>query len=458
MNAHELVKLQSEFFAADHTKSLKFRQANLLKFKKLLKDNEQKLYDAIYADFGKSEYETYETELSLVYHELNSALKYLPQWAKIQKVTTNLANLPGTSSIHPEPLGTVLVIGAWNYPYQLSLIPAISAIAAGNTVILKPSELSAKSSEIMAHLINTNFPTDFFHVQEGGVSETAELLEQKFDKIFFTGSIPVGKIVYQAAAKHLTPVVLELGGKSPVFVLPDCDLKMTAKRIVWGKFLNAGQTCVAPDYVIVHQSIKQKLLDEMSRLVREIFDIGTELKENYVRIINKKHYDRLMQLIDNEKTIIGGSGIESKLLIRPTIMENIEFEHPVMADEIFGPILPVIAYSDLNSVIVEVKKRPKPLALYVFGKKSRDIERILTRISFGGGAVNDTVMHLTNSNLPFGGVGSSGTGNYHGEAGFKAFTHYKSILEKSTLIEPPLKYPPYNSTKLTILKRLLERP
>ncbi len=457
MTAKELVKLQSEFFFGNSTKSLKFRIKNLQKLKEILKSNEAQLYEAIYSDFGKSEYETYETELSLIYHELNLAIKNVSQWSKPQKVTTNLPNQPGTSFIQPEPLGTCLVIGAWNYPYQLSLIPVIAAIAAGNTVILKPSELSAQSSAAMAKLINSNFPTDFLHVVEGGVAETTELLEQKFDKIFFTGSISVGKIVYQAAAKHLTPVVLELGGKSPVFVLPDCDLKMTAKRIVWGKFLNAGQTCVAPDYVLVHKDIKAKLLDEMIVQVREIFNINSDISENYVRIINEKHYDRLMQLIDSNKVVIGGQGFRGALVIQPTIMQDIDFEHIVMQEEIFGPIMPVIEFSNLDDAIKQVKLRPKPLALYVFGKKVKFINKILNEISFGGGAINDTVMHLTNSNLPFGGVGTSGTGNYHGEAGFRAFSHYKSILKKSTLIEPFLKYPPYSDSKLLILKQLLER-
>ncbi len=457
MTAKELVKLQSEFFFGNTTKSFKFRIKNLQKLKEILKSNEAQLYEAIYSDFGKSEYETYETELSLIYHELNLAIKNVSQWSKPQKVTTNLPNQPGTSFIQPEPLGTCLVIGAWNYPYQLSLIPVIAAIAAGNTVILKPSELSAQSSGAMAKLINSNFPTDFLHVMEGGVAETTELLEQKFDKIFFTGSISVGKIVYQAAAKHLTPVVLELGGKSPVFVLPDCDLKMTAKRIVWGKFLNAGQTCVAPDYVLVHKDIKAKLLDEMIVQVREIFNINSDISENYVRIINEKHYDRLMQLIDSKKVVIGGQGFRGALVIQPTIMQDIDFEHIVMQEEIFGPIMPVIEFSNLDDAIKQVKLRPKPLALYVFGKKVKFINKILNEISFGGGAINDTVMHLTNSNLPFGGVGTSGTGNYHGEAGFRAFSHYKSILKKSTLIEPFLKYPPYSDSKLLILKQLLER-
>ncbi len=457
MNVSELISAQKAYFNDNETKPLKFRLRALAKLKSVLKKNEQALYDAIYEDFGKSEYETYETELSLIYHELNHALKNLPDWAKEKKVKTNMPNLPATSYIIPEPLGSVLVIGAWNYPYQLSLIPLISAVAAGNTVILKPSELSAKSSAIMAKLINENFDAEFIHVVEGGVKETTELLEHKFDKIFFTGSIPVGKIVYQAAAKHLTPVTLELGGKSPVFVLPSCDLKMAAKRIVWGKFLNAGQTCVAPDYVLVHDDIKDKLLAEMKKLVEEIYDMDSDIQENYVRIINDKHFDRLTALIETGKLFIGGKSDKAKRFIQPTILQDVSFDDEVMKDEIFGPVLPVISFASLNKVIPEVKARPKPLALYIFGRKRKYINRILSEISFGGGAVNDTVMHLSNGHLPFGGVGDSGIGNYHDEAGFKTFTHYKSILDKSTLIEPFLKYPPYTLTKLAILKGLLER-
>lgn len=458
MTAKNLVQAQRSFFLAENTKPLKYRIRTLEKLRKLLKENEQKFYRAIYEDFGKSKYETYQTELSLIYHEINTAIKNLPSWAKQKKVSTNLPNLPGSSYIMPEPYGVCLVTGAWNYPYQLSLIPLISAVAAGNTVVLKPSELAGKSSQAMAHLINDNFPTDFLHVYEGGVAEATELLEQKFDKIFFTGSIPVGKIYYKAAAKHLTPVTLELGGKSPVFVLPDCDLKTSAKRIVWGKFLNAGQTCVAPDYVLLHKNIRDEFYEEVKTLAEKLYDFKERLPENYVRIINKKNYERLMNLTAKAKVLAGGAGNPKERIIYPTILRDVDFNHPIMEDEIFGPILPIIEFNDLQKTIDIVKRRDKPLALYIFGKDSSETEKIISQISFGGGAVNDTVMHLTNGSLPFGGVGSSGIGNYHDEAGFKAFSHYKSILEKSTLIEPSLKYPPYNKLKFKILKKLLERP
>jgi aldehyde dehydrogenase (NAD+) len=456
MIINELIDSQRLFFFYGRTKETFKRVANLKKLKDILKSNEKLLYEAIYKDFGKSKYETYETELSLIYHEINVAVKKLKRWSKPKKVRTNIPNMPGKSFIIPEPLGIVLVIGAWNYPYQLSLIPLISAVAAGNTVILKPSELSKNTSEVMAELINSNFESEFLYVYEGGVKETSELLEQKFDKIFFTGSIPVGKIVYEAAAKHLTPVTLELGGKSPVFVLKDCDLKMTAKRIVWGKFLNAGQTCVAPDYILVDQEIKVNLLNEMKKLLEKLFPKKTDISENYVRIINEKNFIRLTNLIDKDKIFFGGETDIEKLFIYPTIINNVSFSDKIMDDEIFGPILPIISFTELNDVIKEVKSRPKPLALYVFGKRGEQVDNILSEISFGGGAVNDTVLHLSNGNLPFGGVGTSGTGNYHEHAGFKAFSHYKSILSKPTVFEPFLKYPPYKKYKLFLLKKMLE--
>ncbi len=456
MDIKALVIAQKNYFLEGNTRNLNQRINSLRKLRELLKKNEKKLFEAIYADFGKSEYETYETELSLIYHEINKAIKKIPVWARTKRIKTNLPNLPAKSYIIAEPLGTALIIGAWNYPYQLSLIPLISAIAAGCTAIVKPSELSAHSSRTMAEIINSNFDSRYISVLQGGVQETGELLEQHFDKIFFTGSIPVGKIVYEAAAKHLTPVTLELGGKSPVFVLNDCNIKITAKRIIWGKFLNAGQTCVAPDYLLVDSKIIDKLLAEIERLISELFPNTKDVEENYVRIINEKHFNRLADLIEPEKIYCGGHLNKEKLFISPTIFTNVDFDSKIMADEIFGPLLPVIAFDDLQTAIFKVKSRPKPLALYVFGKNGKNIDLIMKEISFGGGAVNDTVMHLSNGALPFGGVGSSGTGNYHEHAGFKAFSHYKSILHKRPILEPFLKYRPYTTLKLNILKRLLE--
>lgn len=456
ITAKEIVEKQRSFFHSGQTLSVKYRIEQLKKFKKVLKQNEDILYKAIDKDFGKSKYETYITELSLTYHEINQAIKKVRKWAQPKYVLTNLANFPGKSRIIPEPFGNALVIGAWNYPYQLTLVPAISAIAAGNTVVIKPSELAANTSTAMAKLINENFKPEFLFVQEGSVKETTELLNERFDKIFFTGSTAVGKIVAKAAAENLTEVTLELGGKSPVFVLPDASLKMTAKRVAWGKFLNAGQTCVAPDYVLVHTNIKDKFLEELKKQVEEIHGKAPKGKETYVRIINKRHFDRLNELIHKDKIYCGGEVDEEHLYISPTILDNISFEDKVMEDEIFGPILPVIEFTDLDEIITKVKMHPNPLALYVFTKKRKLKEKLIREISFGGGSVNDTILHLSNSKLPFGGKGFSGTGNYHGKAGFDTFSHKKSILYKGLWFEPFLKYAPYTKWKMKILKWIIE--
>jgi aldehyde dehydrogenase (NAD+) len=370
-------------------------------------------------------------------------------------VPTNLANFPARSYIIPEPLGTVLVIGAWNYPYLLSVAPAISAMAAGNTVIIKPSELPSRTSQVMADLINSSFDSSYLHVVEGGISETTELLSYRFDKIFFTGSIPVGRLIYQAAAKQLTPVTLELGGKSPAFVFSDCNIKMTARRIVWAKFINAGQTCVAPDYILVEKKIEQQFLNALFEELNNYPKTWQESGDQYTRIINPKNFDRLVQMIDPEKVCYGGKTDREALFISPTILKNITFEDKIMEDEIFGPLLPVLSFTDLNKAIEQVKYRPRPLSFYVFSTNKKTVTRLLNEVSFGGGAVNDSVMHLSNSNLPFGGVGFSGIGSYHGKAGFAAFSHYKSILHKPFWFESSLKYPPYTPFKLKWIKRMM---
>lgn len=456
MEIKDLIGKHQNFFNSNKTKDPDFRIEQLKKLKHLLKENEDKLYKAIFEDFGKSRYETYISELSMIYHELNLFIKNIKKWSKRKKVPTNFANFPSKSYIIPEPLGTALVIGAWNYPLQLSLIPAISALAAGNTVILKPSELPVQTSNLMASLINENFPHDYFSIVEGGIKETTELLNNKFDKIFFTGSTAVGRIVYQAAAKNLTPVTLELGGKSPTFVLADCNIKMTVKRIVWAKFLNAGQTCVAPDYVLVDKSIEKEFLEALKKEIEKYHKSDHDISDNYLRIINTNHFDRLSKLIDEDKLYCGGKINKENRFISPTVMQEVSFEDQIMEEEIFGPILPVISFSDLDGVIEKVKKRSKPLSCYIYSNNNKLIKKLLNEISFGGGAINDSVMHLSNSKLPFGGVGFSGMGNYHGEAGFLSFSHQKSILHKPFWYESSIKYPPYSDFKLKLMKYLME--
>lgn len=448
-----IIEKQRTFFNSNQTKDIKFRKSQLQLLAKVLKDNEQPLLEAIYQDFKKSEFDTYTNELLLLYNDIKEALQNLKKWSKTKRVSTNLVNFPAKSNIIPEPYGVSLIIGAWNYPYQLSLAPVVPAIAAGNTVILKPSEVSTHTSRMMAKIINENFAPDFFHVIEGGIPETTELLQQKFGKIFFTGSVPVGKIVYKAAAENLTPVTLELGGKSPAFVTKNCNLKMTVKRLIWAKYLNAGQTCIAPDYVFVHQSIKDQFLEKAKAEIKNS-NYSFE-NENYVQIINEKNFNRLIAMIDQSKVFVGGKSDISQRYIEPTIMTDVNFDDKIMAEEIFGPILPVIAYDDLDAMISYVKSRPKPLSCYVFSENKSEQQKILHEISFGGGCVNDSIMHISNSSLPFGGVGNSGIGSYHGKAGFHAFSHYKSILNKPSWFELNLKYSPYTKGKLNIIKRFL---
>ena len=456
MDIPRIVNNQKSFFNSNSTKEVNFRIETLKKLKYILKENEDKLYTAIYADFKKSAFETYIAELALIYNELNDAIRNLKKWSKQKRVRTNLANFPGKSYIIPEPLGTVLVISAWNYPYQLALIPAISAIAAGNTVVIKPSEIPNNTSKILAQLINSNFDVKHLCVIEGGIDTTTELLKQKWDKIFFTGSTPVGKIIYKAAAENLTPVTLELGGKSPTFILADCNIKITAKRIVWAKFFNAGQTCIAPDYLLVEKSIESKLLKALKKEIQEFYPLSDRIKENYVQIVNERNFNRLKQLIPTEKIYHGGKINPENRSISPTLLHNISFEEPIMQDEIFGPILPIISFEKLEKIIEKVKEKGKPLSLYVYSKNKKATTKILHEISFGGGAVNESLVQTSNPNLPFGGVGASGIGNYHSKAGFDTFTHYKSILHKTSWLEPNIKYMPFTKFKSTILKFLLE--
>jgi aldehyde dehydrogenase (NAD+) len=450
----DLIHQQRVYFNAGQTRDLQNRKKHLLLLKTLLKDNEVRLMEAIKSDFGKSAFETFATEFALLYLDIGEALKNMHRWTKPKRVSTNVFNLPGKSFIHKEPYGLTLIIGAWNYPYQLSLAPAIAALAAGNTVVLKPSELPAATSKAMADIINSHFPKEVFYVVEGDAEVTEALLDNRFDYLFFTGSDRVGRIVYEKAAKHLTPVTLELGGKSPALVLPDADLKVAARRIVWGKFLNAGQTCIAPDYILAHRSIAEQLT---TTLINEIKKNDYSLDNgNYVQIINDKNLERLEALIEKEFVVFGGEVDYDQRTIAPTLMEIPTWDVKCMHEEIFGPILPILVFDELNEVLTNIKERPSPLALYVFSANKATQKKIMTEIPFGGGCINDTIMHITNSALPFGGIGFSGMGNYHGEAGFRTFTHEKSVFIKPTFFELKLKYPPYSSGKFNLLRRLVK--
>lgn len=453
MNYADILQQQKTFFNTHATKDLDFRKAQLQKLKKLVKSNEKLLYDAIYQDFGKSEFETFGTEISFIYKDIDYYLKNLKSFAKPKNVLTNIVNQMGSSKIVFEPLGNCLVIGAWNYPYQLTLTPVIAAIAAGNTCMIKPSELPENTMKAMAQLINANFDAQFLYVVEGGVEETTAILKLRFDKIFFTGSPRVGKIVYKAAAEHLTPVTLELGGKSPAFVTEKADLQIAARRIVWGKFINAGQTCVAPDYLYVAENIKARFLKV---LIEEIKKRNyTDNVDHYCKIINERNFDRLEKMIDHKKVVFGGETNREKRYISPTVLDHVTWDDAVMQEEIFGPILPILTYKNLETAMQTVVEGEKPLSAYLFSNDAKEQELFTKKLSFGGGCINDTLMHLSNDRLPFGGVGNSGIGHYHGKFGFIAFSHQKAILKKSNYLEPELKYPPYSDAKLNILKKLL---
>ncbi|KAF1857594.1 hypothetical protein Lal_00014603 [Lupinus albus] len=453
MKYAEILQSQKTFFNSHKTKDLNFRKTQLKKLKNLIKKHENQLYEAIYKDFGKSEFETFSTEISFIYKDIDYYLRNLNSLAKPKKVKTNIVNQLGSGKIYREPLGNCLVIGAWNYPYQLTLTPVVAAIAAGNTCIIKPSELPENTMKAMARLINENFDSAFLYVIEGGVEETTEILKLRFDKIFFTGSPRVGKIVYQAAAEHLTPVTLELGGKSPAFITENADLEVAARRIVWGKFINAGQTCIAPDYLYVQENIKPKFIEILlSEIKKRNYH---ENAEHFCKIINERNFARLEKLINREKLIFGGETHREKRYISPTVLDHVTWEDTVMQEEIFGPILPILTYKNLDEAIQKVIEGEKPLSAYIFSNNAKEQTKILEKLSFGGGCINDTLMHISNHHLPFGGVGNSGLGNYHGKFGFDAFSHQKAILDKSIYLEPELKYPPYTDGKLKILKKLL---
>jgi len=449
----EAVATQRAFFNKNGALSLELRKDVLFKLKSILQNNDEALYAAIYADFGKSKFDTFATELGIIYKEIDFYTSNLVRLTRPVKVRTNLATLPGSSYVIHEPLGVILVIGAWNYPYQLSLAPAIAAIAAGNTCVIKPSELPANTANIMAKLINENFSPEILHVVLGGVAETTALLDQRFDKMFFTGSPRVGKIVYQAAAKHLTPVTLELGGKSPAIVAPSANIAVAAKRIIWGKFLNAGQTCIAPDYLLVHESIEEKMITAMIEKIKE-FNYHQNAP-HYTQIIDKRNTERLLGFIDRNKIAFGGNVDVENRFIEPTLMRDVTYDDAVMQEEIFGPILPIITYRDFNDMLARVRREEKPLAAYLFTDDRKEKEIFKEKLSFGGGCINDVVMHIANENLPFGGVGNSGIGSYHGDQGFRTFSHQKSILSKPTWGEPNIKYPPYTASKLAWIKRLI---
>lgn len=441
LNIAELVERQRQYYASGITRDLRFRVESLQKLRHMIDGAEERLSEALRADLNKHGTEAYATEIGLVLHEIRFALKHVKRWMKPRKVRTPLYTGGGKSRIVPEPYGTALIISPWNYPVNLTFAPLVAAVAAGNTAVVKPSELTPAVSATMAALVRDHFDSRYVAVVEGGPETTAALLELPFDSIFFTGSTRVGKIVAEAAARRLVPVTLELGGKSPCVVHRDADLKLAARRIAFGKFTNSGQTCVAPDYLLVHRDAKRELLERLRSEIARFYGKEPLRNPHMSKIVNVHHFDRLKSYLSEGEIVIGGESDPLMMRIAPTVLQNVSPEAAVMQDEIFGPILPVLDYDELDEAIRFVLERPKPLALYVFAKDETVQRRVLSQVSFGGGCVNDTLLHLANPYLPFGGVGDSGIGSYHGEYGFRAFSHYKSILQQTTAFDLPFRYP-----------------
>ena len=446
-------RAQQLFFSEGTTKSLEFRLHQLKTLKRLLKENQQLLIEAVYSDFSKPPFETFGTEIGLIIGEINYAIQHLSKWIKPQSVPTSLVNFPSQNFILTEPYGCVLIISPWNYPVQLSLLPLVGALAAGNTAFVKPSELTPATSGVIKQLLDHYFDPTVVTTVLGGVEQSNALLELDFDYIFFTGSTRVGKIIMQKAAQKLTPVTLELGGKSPCIVEESADLSISAKRIAWGKFINAGQTCVAPDYLLVQNSIRNEFLEHLKTAITELYGESPESSPDFTRIINHSHFHRLTTYLNNGRVVAGGSSNPESRYISPTILSDITWNDPIMKDEIFGPILPVLPFSDVEDAISQIRNTPRPLALYVFTSSSSFEKKVLEQVSFGGGAINDTIAQLGNHHLSFGGVGASGFGSYHGKASFDSFSHQKSIMKKNFFVDIPLRYAPYDD-KIKWLKTI----
>lgn len=448
MTAEEIQKLldsQRNFYRSGATIPVKFRIEQLKKLYNAVKTHQKEINDALTADLGKSRYEGFMCEIGLALTEISYMIKHTARFAKRKNVPTPLAQFPSHSYKLPVPYGNTLIMSPWNYPFLLTLEPLANAIAAGNTAILKPSAYSPATSKIIAKIIGECFPAEYVAVVTGGRAENAALLEQKFDFVFFTGSAAVGREVLRHTAEHLTPAVLELGGKSPCIVDASANIKLAARRIVFGKYLNCGQTCVAPDYVLCERSVKDKFVEAVNAEIKRQYGEEPLANKDYGKIINEKHFGRLMGLIDENKVIVGGNADESGCKIAPTVMDNVTYDDAVMREEIFGPIMPILTFDDFDAVIDELKTKDKPLALYLFTSNKAHVSRITREISYGGGCINDVIIHLATSNMGFGGVGESGMGSYHGKDGFDAFSHSKSIVDKKTWLDLPLRYHPYGN-------------
>ncbi len=450
-----IIEKQKKFFKQGNTLSLEFRKKQLRKLKDAIRINEAEIYRALEKDLGKSLFESYVSEVGFTYEEINDALKNLPKRIKKKKGLMSFAHFFATYEIERIPRGNSLIIAPWNYPFQLLLSPLIGAIAGGNTAILKPSEFAPATANVLDKIFSETFPEEYIKVIQGEIETNKFLLQQPFDFIFFTGSPQVGKIVMKAASEHLTPVVLELGGKSPAIVSASAKLFLSAKRLAWGKFMNAGQTCIAPDYLLVHRSVKEDFLRFLVRVIETFYGKNPETSPDYGRIISRKHFSRLESYLQNTQILYGGNRNPEKLYFQPTLVEVPDFEHPLMQEEIFGPILPVITWENVEDILKIIELNPYPLALYYFGNDKREEQKILQNVRFGGGAINDTLIHIASSKMPFGGIRTSGIGNYHGKYSFEAFTHPRSLARKSVLFDIPLRYPPFTAEKLKWVKKFL---
>lgn len=451
----ETVKRLRAAFDEGRTKPVAWRRQQLERMKAMVLENKQELLDALKADLGKPAIEASLTDVSIVAGEVDLALGKLEKWTRPEKVATPMNQQPAKARIVREPVGVVLIIAPWNYPVQLLLSPAVGAIAAGNAMVLKPSEVTPHVSAALARLVPRYLDPEAVAVIEGAVPESQALLEQRFDHIFYTGNGAVGRVVMRAAAEHLTPVTLELGGKSPAIVDASADLDVTARRIAWGKFLNAGQTCIAPDYLLVERSSRDALVEKLGQAIRAFYGEDPRQSGDYGRIVSDKHHQRLSKLLEGQKVILGGETDPEARYIAPTLLEEVDPESPVMQEEIFGPILPILTVEDVDEAVAFVRRRDKPLALYVFTSEDEVERKVIEATSSGGVCVNATIWHIANPNLPFGGVGPSGMGAYHGRDTFETFSHRKSVVSKSTRIDPKLAYPPYTGLKAKILEKLM---
>ena len=450
-----IIKNQRNFFNTNATKSVEYRLRMLQRLKKIISDNEDKILSVLHKDLSKSKSEAYMTEIAMVYAELDEALKNVRSWSRPQRARGTIGTFPAKNYIFSEPYGIVLIISPWNYPFNLAIAPLIAAIAAGNCAVIKCSKESKYTSNLIKEIINNTFDKNYIYCVEPDIDYN-DMLSQRYDYIFFTGSSRVGKIIMNAASENLTPVSLELGGKCPCIVDESANIRVAAKRIVWGKLLNAGQTCVSVDYVAVHSSVKEKLIRYILKEIKSRYKDALN-NNNYPRIINGHHYKRLLNLIKAEDNIIGGRADEFSKKIEPTVLPEADFEDEIMKEEIFGPLLPIIEYDDIKKLIRTIKEREKPLACYVFTKDEKIARHIIKSISYGGGCVNDVVLHVSNHYMPFGGVGNSGMGSYHGKYGFDTFSHKKSVVWNETILDLPIRYAPFNLLKFRMLKYILTK-